>query len=81
MDLGQISFIGLVVVTIVGALKDQFPAMKGNTTRVAALVIGGILGALAQGGFLPGVNATIVTGIMAGIAAVGTVTVIDRVNY
>lgn len=80
MDIGQVSFIGLVVITIIGAIKDQFPTMKGNTTRLVALVIGGALGLLAQVGFLMGVEATIVTGIMAGVAAVGTVTVVDRIR-
>lgn len=80
MDIGQVTFIGLVVITITGALKDKFPKMSGNTTRLAALVIGGIIGLIAQVGWLPGVDATLVTGIMAGVAAVATVTVADRVG-
>jgi hypothetical protein len=80
MDVGQVTFVGLVVITIVGALKDRFPNMTGNTTRLAALVIGGAIGILAQVGFLPGVEATLVSGIMAGVAAVGTITVVDRVG-
>lgn len=80
MDLGNLTFIALVVITIVGALKDQFPTMTGNMTRVAALVVGGVLGLLAQANLLPGVDATIVTGIMAGVAAVGGVTIADRVG-
>jgi len=80
MDLGQIGFIGLVVITIVGALKDNFPKMTGNMTRLAALIIGAVIGLIAQFGYLPGIEATVVTGIMAGVAAVGTVTVVDRVR-
>lgn len=87
MDIGNVGFIGLVVITIVGAIKDAVPnkpdgtsPMTGNITRVVALVVGGLLGGLAQAGLLMGVEATIVTGIMAGIAAVGTVTVADRVG-
>jgi zinc transporter ZupT len=80
MDIGNVTFVGLVVITIVGALKDAFPTMTNNMTRVAALVIGGIIGLLAQVGLLAGVDATVVTGIMAGVAAVGTVTVADRVG-
>lgn len=80
MDLGQVTFIGLVVITVVGALKDRFPAsMTGNTTRLAALIVGGALGLIAQVGFLPGVDANLVTGIMAGVAAVATTTVADRI--
>lgn len=79
MDLMQVGFIGLVVIVMVGALKDWVPAITGNTTRLAALVIGGVLGLLAQSGFLPGVDATVVTGIMAGVAAVATTTVADRI--
>lgn len=80
MDIGQVGFIGLVVITVVGALKDSFPQMTGNMTRLVALVVGGIIGLLAQVGLLMGVDATFVTGMMAGVAAVGTVTVVDRVR-
>lgn len=80
MDIGQVTFIGLVVITIIGALKDAMPNITGNMTRLAALVIGGIIGLLAQVGLLPGIDSTLVTGIMSGIAAVGTITVADRVG-
>lgn len=80
MDIGEVTFVGLVVITIVGALKDQFPNMTGNMTRLAALVVGGVIGLLAQVGVLPGVDANFVTGIMSGVAAVGTITVADRVG-
>lgn len=80
MDIGQVTFVGLVVITIIGALKDAFPQITNNMTRLAALLIGGIIGLLAQVGALPGVEGTVVTGIMAGIAAVGTVTVADRIG-
>lgn len=80
MDIGQVGFIGLVVITIVGALKDVFPNMTGNLTRLVALVIGAILGAFGQLGLLMGVEVNIVTGIMAGVAAVGTITVADRIG-
>lgn len=79
MDLAQVGFIGLVVITVVGAIKDRFPDMTGNTTRLTALVIGGVVGLIAQLHFLPGVEATLVTGIMAGVAAVATTTIADRV--
>lgn len=80
MDLGQVSFIGLVVVVAVGALKEKYPTISGNTTRLLAIAIGGVLGLIAQLGFLPGVAATLVSGVFAGIAAVATVTVADRVG-
>lgn len=80
MDIGQVGFVGLVVITLVGAVKDSFPSMTGNQTRLVALVFGFILGLLGQLNLLPGVGVNIVTGIMAGIAAVGTVTVADRIG-
>lgn len=80
MDLGQLTFIALAVVTIVGALKDAFPTMTGNVTRLTALIIGAILGLIAQVHLLPGVDATIVTGAMSGVAAIGGVTLLDRVG-
>lgn len=81
MDFTQITFVGLVVVTVVGALKDQFPTMTANTTRLVALCIGLVLGLLGQVGLLvvPGVTLNVVTGIWAAVAAVGVVTVADRV--
>lgn len=80
MDIGNVTFVGLVVITVVGALKDQFPTMTGNMTRLAALIAGAIIGLLSQVGVLPGVEGNVVTGIMAGVAAVGTITVADRVG-
>lgn len=73
-------FVGAAVITVIGALKEVFPTMTGNITRVAAFVVGAIIGLLAQVGALPGVEATVVTGIMSGIAAVATVSVADRVG-
>lgn len=81
MDIVQVGFIGLVVITVIGAIKDRFPKMTGNTTRLVALVIGGVVGVVAQFGVLPGVEGNIVTGIMAGVAAVATTTIADRVGY
>lgn len=78
MDIGNVTFIGLAVITIIGAIKDVAPNLGGNTTRLVALIIGGVIGLIAQIGLLPGVEATLVTGIMAGVAAVGGVTVADR---
>lgn len=80
MDLGQVSFVGLIVITIVGALKDWFPTLTGNQTRLVALGIGLVLGLLGQLNLLMGVEVNVVTGIMAAIAAIGTVTVVDRIK-
>lgn len=80
MDLGELGFVGVIVVAVVGAFKDQFPLMTGNQTRLVALLTGSILGILGQFGLLPGIELNVVTGIMAAMAAVGTMTAIDRVK-
>jgi hypothetical protein len=80
MDLGNVSFIGLVVITLIGVIKESFPAITGNMTRLVALVIGLVLGLLGQFNLLPDVSVNVVTGIMAAIAAVGTMTAIDRIT-
>jgi hypothetical protein len=80
MDIGNVGFIGVVVIVAVGALKEKYPAISGNTTRLVALIIGAVIGLISQFGLLPGVSATIVSGVFAGVAAVATVTVADRVG-
>lgn len=79
MNIGELTFIAVVVVATTGALKDAFPTMTGNATRLVAIVVGGVLGLLAQTGWLPGIDANFVTGALAGVAAIGTVTVADRI--
>jgi hypothetical protein len=79
MDIGNIGLVGTVVVVLVGAIKDSYP-LTGNQTRLAALVIGLILGLLGQVGLLPGVTVDVTTGILSAVAAVATVTVADRVG-
>lgn len=80
MDIANVGFIGVVVIVLVGAIKDAWPTLTGNQTRVVALVIGLILGLLGQVNLLPGVQVDVVTGIMSAVAALATVTVADRVG-
>ena len=81
MDLGQVGFVGVVVVAVVAAIKDWFPQVTGNQTRLIAIGIGLVLGLLGQNSLIPGVEVNIVTGIMAAVAALGTVTVVDRIGH
>jgi hypothetical protein len=78
MDFSQIGFVGLVVIVCIDALKEQFPGIKGNLTRLIALVIGGAIGLLFQVGILHGVQIDLIGGVFAGVAAVAGNTLIMR---
>ena len=71
MDAGQVSVSALIVMTVVGAVKDQWPTITGNQTRLLAVVIGGVLGYLSQAGYIPLPGVDLVEGIISGAAAVG----------
>ena len=81
MDLTQVSLVGMMVVVFTDAIKDIFPKIGGNVTRLMALVIGALIGFLAQKGFLPGITIDFVGGIMAGITAVAGHTLVRQMNY
>lgn len=70
----------LVVVTVVDAVKDFFPQLTANQTRLVALVVGGILGFAASFNFLPLPGMNVVTGAVAGAIAAGGVAVVKKVG-
>lgn len=74
MDVSPVVLIGLIVVTIVEVVKEKVPGVSGNVTRLLALILGGLIGALFQFGVFPGMTGSIVMGIVAGVGAVGTST-------
>lgn len=80
MDFAQIGITGLIVTTVVGALKEWQPSLSGNQTRLVALVVGGLLGYAGQVGFLPISDLNLLNGIIAGATSVGLVTVADRLG-
>ena len=69
----EYGLLGLAIVGVISALKFS-AAVNGLLTILIAV----ILGALA--GFVGFQGLTVVTGILTGIAAVGAVTVADRIN-
>lgn len=71
MDLAQVGIIALVVITITEALKELFPRLTGNLTRLIALFLGAFLGYLAQVGVLPIPDTNLVSGAISGVVAVG----------
>lgn len=71
MDASQLSVSALIVMTVVGAVKDQWPTITGNQTRLLAIGVGGLLGYLAQAGYVPLPGVDLVEGIISGAAAVG----------
>ena len=80
MNLSSVGVISLVVVVVVDALKDQFPKLTGNVTRLVALVVGGVLGYGASVGYLPLAGMDIVTGAVAGAIAAGGISVVNKVG-
>lgn len=71
MNIAEIGIIALIVVVCTDALKEAWPLITGNMTRLIALVLGGILGYLAQVGILPITDTTVITGMVSGVVAVG----------
>lgn len=80
MDVANVGIVGVMVITIVGAIKDTYPLMTGNQTRLVAVIIGALLGLLGQFNLLIGLDVNVVTGILSAVAAVATVTVADRIH-
>lgn len=80
MELGSVGAAGLIVIVIVDALREVFPQISGNVTRLVALVIGFLLGGLSQMGALPELQLTLVSGALAGATAVGVSAVARRVG-
>lgn len=80
MDLGQVGFVSLVVIVITDVVKEQLPDIKGNITRLIAIVIGGGLGIMSTTGIIPGLNIDVVGGVLAGVAAVAGNTLVTRVG-
>lgn len=79
MDYGQIGFVSLVVIVVTDALKEVFPQVKGNVTRLVALSTGGLIGVLGQSGLIPS-NIDVISGIIAGVTAVAGNTLIAKVG-
>lgn len=65
--------LGLAIVGVVSALK-----MTGNISGLVTVIVAVALGALAGFGGVEGLN--VVTGILTGCAAVGAVSVADRIK-
>jgi len=80
MDLAELSIIALIVVVCTDALKESFPQIKQNLTRLIALLIGAVLGYLAQVGILPIPDTTVITGLVSGALAVGTHSIASRMG-
>lgn len=70
MDLAQVGIVGMVVLVVIDAIKEQYPLIKGNLTRLIALIIGAIIGYMAQTGIIQNLNIDLVGGVFAGVAAV-----------
>jgi hypothetical protein len=62
------------IIAVVKAIKDQVPQVNGLITLAVAVILGGVAGYLHLGA------SDIPTGVMMGIAAVGTMTVASKVG-
>ncbi len=80
MNVGEVALASVIIVTIIDAIKDFFPTITGNITRLVAMALGAVLGGLAQAGFLPVPDLNLVTGIMSGLAAVGGHTLLSNMG-
>lgn len=82
MDFIDVGVGAMIVTVVVDAIKEQAPNIKANLTRLIALLVGGGIGALIQyinANVAPsGIELTLVSGILAGAAAVGINTVATR---
>lgn len=67
--------VAAAIIAIVSRVKEAFPAVNGLITLAVAMALGAVAGYF----HIQGV-ADIWTGVLIGIAAVGTVTVADRVR-
>lgn len=75
--------IGAVTVAIVDAIKDQWPTVKGKVTVLVAGIVGGLLALLTQATDASSTGleeVTIAVGVVAGLAAAGTVGVAKRIG-
>lgn len=69
----EYGLLGLAIIGAISALKES-----GKVHGWVTIVIAIALGALAGYGEIEGLN--IVTGILTGLAAVGTITAVDRIK-
>lgn len=69
----EYGLLGLAIIGTISALK-----MSGKVSGIATIVAAVILGALAGWGEVEGL--TLVTGILTSLAAVGTITVVDKIT-
>jgi len=67
--------VAAAIIAVVKQLKDSFPNIQGIVTMFVAAVLGGLAGYFHVQGLT-----SIISGILLGIAAVGTMTVATRIS-
>lgn len=65
--------VSAAIIAVVAFIKQHFPLVKGWFTMIVAVVLGGLAGFF----HLEGLD--LVTGVMAGLMAVGGMTAADRI--
>ena len=71
-------FIGAVVIALTQAIKLKFPNVDGAVTILIAAIIGGLIALVDQ--WIGVADLSVAAGIMAGLAAAGTVTVAKSIS-